>query len=319
MRHEEQYRVDPTSRSDIWVKRLLYPMHTAPTTAGPVAVGTGLAIQYGVANLWLALTIFLGGWLVHMGGVVWDNYANLQHNTRDPEHRVLLKALEIGTLNLQQLKYVSLLLLAAGTLIGMVPVYYGGLPALAFGFFAALGAYAYSGGPYPLKNYGLSELLFFSVFGLAGVAATFYIQAAHLSSGFPLLPPEGSLPAVAWLAGVPAGVLITNILTIDDIRDADFDRAKGEGSLVVRLGVRWCMYQIAVLDVIAYIVPLILLMAYDFSAIILLPLVSLPGALLVYRQVWRAEAYADLLPATPRQGMVTLAYCLLFATGLALK
>lgn len=319
MKHELQYRVNPTSHADIWIKCLVYPLHTAPTTAGPVVVGTGLAILYDVARFWLALAFFVGGWLVHTAGLIWNNYANLRRQSDDPEHRVLHEAIEIGTVSLQQLRNVSLLLLAAGGLVGLVPMYYGGLPAIAFGLFAALGAYSYSSGPYPLKNYGLSQLLFFSVFGLAGVAGSFYVQAAaHLTSALPLLPPEGSLPAVAWLAGVPPGALITNILTIDDIRDVDFDRPKGEASLAVRFGARWCKYQIALLNVIAYIVPFIILIAYDLSVAVLLPLLSLPGALLVLRQVWRGESYDELLSASPRQGMVTFAYCLLFATGLAL-
>ena len=111
--------------------------------------------------------------------------------------------------------------------------------------------------------------------------------------------------------------LITNILIIDNIRDLEFDQAKGETTLAVLIGRRGSYIEYSLLLAFAYLVPLGFWLLGSRSGWVLLPWLSLPYALLVTRRVISARSYAELMPLTPQAGQVVLAYALLFAVGLA--
>ena len=49
----------------------------------------------------------------------------------------------------------------------------------------------------------------------------------------------------------------------------------------------------------------------------LLPLITLPLAVMVARAVWTRDNFAELVPMTPRMAMLTVAYSVCLAVGLA--
>ena len=53
---------------EIWIRLLLYPSHTLPTSAAPVLVGIGLAVSDHILAPMPILIGFLASWLVHAGG-----------------------------------------------------------------------------------------------------------------------------------------------------------------------------------------------------------------------------------------------------------
>lgn len=307
------------TRRDVWLRMLLYPRHTLPTAIAPVLVASALAWHDGVFDWSAALAAFAAGWLVQLGGVVADNYNNLRRHGDDLEHPEFVEALKRGVVSLGELRWAIIGCYAAATLIGLHLVYLGGVPILVIGLLSIAASLAYSSGPFPLgDNLGLGDPLFFVFFGLVSVMASYYVQAAA-QAGQPLAAatvPAGITP-VSFLASLPIAALCTNILVIDNIRDLKFDQAKNERTLAVLIGPRASHVEYLLLLALAYAVPFLLFFRGSFGPLIFLPLLSVPYAVHVARQVMRTTDYLALLPMTPRAAQVLLTYAALFAIGIA--
>ncbi len=142
----------------------------------------------------------------------------------------------------------------------------------------------------------------------------YYVQAATV------LGPEHwreALPLVAVAVSLPIGAMITNILIIDDIRDYDFDKIKGKNTIAVCFGKFYSRCEFLGLLTFAYLSPFWLWRAWGFSAWVLLPLATLPLAAGIARAVWTHDQFEELVPMTPRLAMLTVAYSVCLALGLA--
>ena len=303
------------TRREVWTRKLLYPGHTFPTAIAPIVVAIGLAWHDRVFTGLPVLLAFLAGWLIQFGGVVTDNYTNLLRSPSDREHPELVEAIESGLLSLADLKATILGSFAAAALFGLALFAMAGWPVIVIGLASILASWAYSAGPFPFGRHGFADPLFFLFFGTVSVLGGYYVQAAVV------LGPEHwreALPLAAVAVSLPIGALITNILIIDDIRDWEFDRVKGKNTVAVRFGRIASRVEFLALLGFAYLAPFWLWRSYDFSAWVLLPLLTLPPAMLIARAVWTKDHYGDLLPMTPRLAMLTVGYSVLLAIGLAL-
>lgn len=306
------------TRRDVWVHMLLYPGHTLPTAAAPVLVAVALALHDGLVRPWAALAAFVAGWLVQLGGVFTDNYANLSRHPDDAEHADFVEAVRTGVISLGELRLAILACYAIAIAAGATLLPAGGVPLLVIGIAAIVASLAYSVGPFPLGDRALGDPLFFLFFGPVSVVGAYYAQAA-VAAGvpFPSGAPAGTLPWTALVAGLGVGALTTNILVIDNIRDLEYDRSKGEWTIAVLIGRRWSQVEYLALLAFAYAVPF-WFAARGFGPQALLPLASLPWALVVARRVIGAPTRDSMQPLTPQAGTVLLAYCVLLAIGLAL-
>lgn len=306
------------SRRDVWVRKLLYPGHTLPTVAAPVAVAVGLAIHDHVFAAVPALFALLAGWLIQVGGVLTDNYENLVQQPEDREHPELVTALTRGTLTLSGLKAAICACYVLALLAGVYLLYIAGIAVLFIGLVSIGASWLYSAGPYPVGKHGLADPLFFLFFGVVSVVGAYYVQAApmHGASLSTLVVPD-ALPLAAFALSLPIGALTTNILIVDDIRDREFDVVKGKRTVAVRFGKQWSRAEFIGLLTFSYLAPLWFWMGYGFSAWILLPLLTVPYALTTARAVLTLEQFEDLVPMTPRAGRLLLAYALLLAIGAA--
>lgn len=303
------------TRREVWTRKLIYPGHTFPTAIAPIIVSIGLAWHDRVFAALPVLLAFLAGWLIQFGGVVTDNYTNLVRSPKDREHPELVEAIESGLLSLADLKATILASFALAVVFGLALYAMAGWPVIAIGLASIAASWAYSAGPFPFGRHGFADPLFFLFFGTVSVLGGYYVQAAVT------LGPEHwreALPLAAVAVSLPIGALITDILIIDDIRDWEFDRVKGKNTVAVRFGKIYSRCEFVALMAFAYLAPFWLWRSYDFSAWVLLPLATLPLAVMVARTVWTKDRYIDLLPMTPRLAMLTVAYSTCLAIGLAL-
>jgi 1,4-dihydroxy-2-naphthoate octaprenyltransferase len=167
---------------------------------------------------------------------------------------------------------------------------------------ALMAAVLYSGGPRPYGALGFGELSVFVFFGLAATAGTALLQA-------------GRVPAAAWWASVPVGLLAVAILVANNLRDIPTDAAGGKRTLAVRLGdrrTRW-VYRGTVSGAFAAVGIGAALGGLPPAA--LLVLLALPLAAVVMVQVGRA-AGAELVPVLVRTAALHLLTGLLLALGL---
>jgi len=305
--------VDPTSRRDVWLKKLVYPMHTVPTALAPVVVGVGLAAGDDVFALRSALVVFLFGWLVQLGGVLADNYFNLVRYHDDAEHPALVYAVDNGVIELGEIKRVTVAVFVLAALVATYLVAVGGVPVIVVGVASVAVSVFYS---LELTDVPLHDLYFFLFFGPISVGGTYYMQAvSHLPVSFPTWLPLGTLPLAVVAAGVPVGAITAAILVVDNVRDLEFDREKADLTLAVVIGERWSRVEFDALLALAYLMPPVLSLWTDLGPWVLLPLLSLPYAAVVRRQWARAHTYSELLPMSPRTGRFLVLYSVLLAVG----
>jgi 1,4-dihydroxy-2-naphthoate polyprenyltransferase len=96
-------------------------------------------------------------------------------------------------------------------------------PLVALIVFGALSAYFYTAPPFALKNRGFGDIQVMLSFALLMVFGAFYVQTETLSW----------LPLIAAL---PIGLLVVDILHINNLRDLATDRAAGLTTIAIALG-----------------------------------------------------------------------------------
>lgn len=307
----------PSARN-IWVDLLVYPTHSLPTAAQPVLVGLGLAVHHDVLAPWPALVGFLGSWVIHVAGLFTDNHELLRRHPKLPEHPELVRAVELGTLRLATLRAAigACLLLAVAT----APYLYriGGAPVLALGALGIVTSLSYNGGPWAYARRGQADPLFVAMFGVVGVAGTYFIQAAAVHGAPEPWRLLASLPLPVYLVGLPVGALVTAVLLVDDIRDHEFDRVKGWRTGAVRRGPDFVRAEIAALVAFAYAAPFGSWLLLGLGPWMLLPLASLPMAVGALRTLFTVRERVRLIPLTPRMAAVGLVYSALLGLALAL-
>ena len=302
----------------VWIDLLLYPSHTLPTAAAPVAVAVGLAIHDHVFMPLPALLAFLASWLVHTGGIFVDNYQLVFDHPDVPEHPELLQGLADGTLTPRSLRFAIGLSFLGAALAGVWLVPIAGLPAVILGVIGVVASVGYAVGPAPQVKHGVAEPVFFVMFGIVAVAGAYYVQAIAARGIAPgWLPAMQALPPPVFVIGLPVGALVAAILVIDDIRDAAFDAAKGWRTNAVRFGRGWSRAEFTALVVFAYATPVWFWLGLGFGPQILLPLLTAPMAVYITHAVRTYDRRDDLIPFTPRASLLSLAFAVLLAIGVA--
>lgn len=307
----------PTTRT-VWIDLLLYPTHSLPTAAAPVLVGVGLAVHDGVLAWSPALVGFLGSWFIHVAGVFTDNHELLRLHPGVPEHPELTRAIADGTLRLSTLRLAIAACLGLALLTAPYLHAIGGWPVLALGALGIAVSLSYNGGPWAYVRRGLADPVFTWMFGMVAVPAIYWIQAAAQPGAPEPWTLLRALPASAWLVGLPCGALVTSVMLIDDLRDIEFDSAKGWRTGAVRFGPAFSAAEITLLVAFAYLAPVLSWLLLGLGAGVLLPLLSAPLAWRVVRAVRSAPNRTALVPLTPRMAGLSLLHSALLAAGLAL-
>ncbi len=270
----------------------------------PVIVGTAVAIAEGAFSAGPALAALLGASLIQIG----TNFANdyFDHvKGADTEDRLgPTRVTQSGLISPQAVRRATALTFGASALVGAYLIWLGGWPILAIGVASILSGLAYTGGPYPLGYNGLGDVFVFVFFGLVAVTATDYVQALEWST-------------TALMASIPVGLLSTAILVVNNYRDIDTDRIAGKRTLAVRLGASATRWQYALIVLGAYLVPLVQWATLGANAWILLPLISLPLAVVRVRSIWQKSG-TQLNALLAQTAQLLALYGLLYAVGIVL-
>ncbi len=200
----------------------------------PTLIGGALAYSYfldGAAFNWLYFSLtLLGVALLHLASNVLNDYFDVKDGTDDANNEYFLqysggsRAIELGLITLEGTKRLGITLLVAALVIGLYLTYATGLPTLIIGLVGMAIGYFYTAPPVRLvARHGLGELGIALAFGPLVTLGTVYVLTQELS-------------ALAFLAGVPAGLLTANILLINEFPDAKSDATTGKNHLVVTFG-----------------------------------------------------------------------------------
>jgi 1,4-dihydroxy-2-naphthoate octaprenyltransferase len=200
----------------------------------------------------------------------------------------------------------SLMALTLGAAIGAYLVWRTGWPILVLGVIGGATGFFYTAPPLKLGYRGLGEIFIFLDFGVLPVLGAQYVQTL----GF---------DAVGLVAAVPVGLLMMNVLWINQFQDVDADGAVGKRHWVVRLGRRTAAKVHALVFLLSYAVIAAGIVGGILPGPTALALLSLPIALRAAAVALRH--YDDpkrLIPANVGTIATHLTTSLLIALGLAI-
>lgn len=290
------------SRRQIWL--LAARPKTLPAAAAPVVVGTAAAFSDGAVRWGPALAALLGALLLQIGSNLANDVFDYKKGADATGRLGPVRVTQAGLLTPGQVLAGMWLTFGLAALIGLYLVWVGGWPIMAVGLAAIVSAIAYTGGPFPLSYHGLGDLFVFIFFGLVAVTGTYYVQAGAVSS------------LAVWVAA-PVGLLVVNILVVNNLRDIDSDRAAGKKTLAVRLGAGGARAEYMLLLALAYAAPPLMWLVGVASGWVLLAWLSMPAAAASIRLVLR-QTGRPLNQALAGSARLALVYALLLAAGLVL-
>jgi 1,4-dihydroxy-2-naphthoate octaprenyltransferase len=291
----------PSGKLTLWL--LAARPRTLTAALVPVAVGSACAHRVGGFALMPALAALFGAFLIQIG----TNFANdvFDHEKgADTEARVgPTRAVAAGLVSGRAMRLAMVAAFGMATLAGAYLAWVGGWPIVAIGIASIVSGIAYTGGPFPLGYHGLGDLFVMVFFGFVAVAGTAYVEV-------------GTVPEIAWWASVPVGALATAILVVNNVRDRETDAVAGKRTLAVRFGRRFGEAEYGLLLLAAYVTPAALYAMGRVGAVVLLPVVTMPWALILQRRLVTTDGPAlnALLGGTAQ---LLLVFGLLFAVGLA--
>ena len=275
---------------------------TLPVAAAPVVVGTAVAFSAGEARLLPALAAGLGA----LGLQVASNLANDLFDFEsgaDAEDRIgPARASQLGLLDSSQMWLGMAVVLGLTVGVGFYLLAVAGWPVVAVGVLSIVAALAYTGGPWPFGYKGLGDPAVFFFFGVVAVTGTYYVQALAWSMS-------------AFLASLPVGALATAILVVNNVRDIESDARAEKNTLAVRLGRRFGIMEYAGLMVLAYGLLPVFWLGLDRSFFVLLPLLSLPRAIGLWRILSREVEGPPLNAALAGTAQLSLFFSILLAVG----
>ncbi len=290
------------SKLKIWI--LASRPKTLPAAAAPIFVGTAVAFTSNEQNYWAASIALICSLLIQIGtNFVNDLYDFLKG--ADDENRVgPTRVLAAGWISQAEMKRAIATVFGITFLLGLFLVYHAGWIILLVGIISIISGYAYTAGPYPLAYNGLGDVFVFLFFGVVATVGTYYVQTLHYS----------------WfvlLASVPVGLLIANILVVNNYRDAIEDKKKDKNTLAVIFGKKFAQTQYYFSVLLSYIIPIYVFIQFNTSPFILFPLLSLPFAIKLIFEIKTKEG-KSLNKTLELTAKLSILFSFLFAVGIIL-
>ncbi|MGE5797634.1 MAG: 1,4-dihydroxy-2-naphthoate polyprenyltransferase [Ignavibacteria bacterium] len=270
----------------------------------PVMVGSAVAFNEGKLIPLYSLIAIICSVLLQIGANftndLYDHLKGADTNKRKGPKRVLAS----GIISVNEMRKGILIVFAAAFIFGLILVYFEGPVILAIGIISILAGLAYTAGPYPLAYRGLGDIFVFMFFGIIGTVGTYYLHTNNLS-------------LVSFIASIPVGSLITNILVVNNYRDFEEDKAAGKFTLAVKLGKTFTRYQFLFLLVLSFFIPAVLFLFLNFSFLIFLPYLTLPAAFKIIMMLYKLEG-TQLNATLELTAKLSALYGLLFSAGIIL-
>ena len=277
---------------------------TLPAAAAGVITGTALALHNGHFRFGPVLAALLVALLLQIGSNLANDVYDYERGTDAGERHGPTRVTQAQLLTPAQVKAGMFVVFGLAGLLGLYLASVAGWVVILIGLSAILSAIAYTGGPFPLGYHGLGDLFVFIFFGVAAVAGTYFVQA-------------GTVSAQAWWMSIPIGLLIVDILVVNNLRDIHADRVAGKHTLAVRLGEHGSRVQYIILLALSYLILPMLVLIDILPWQSLLAWLSFPLGWRTW-QIVREQAGRPLNAALAGTGQTTLVYSLLFFVGMLL-
>jgi len=197
-----------------------------PKTLGaalsPVLVGTAAGSLDGPTNWPRAVAAAVVALALQVGVNYANDYSDGVRGT-DRERRGPIRLTATGLATPRAVRTAALVSFGVAAVVGSVLSIVVAPWLLVVGLAAIVAAVTYTGGPRPYGYAGLGEVMVLVFFGFVATVGSAYVQHA-------------TLPGVAWVAALAAGLPACGILLANNVRDVETDRVSGKRTLAVRIG-----------------------------------------------------------------------------------
>ena len=288
------------TKTQIWL--LAIRPKTLPAAGAGVITGTALAFLDGKFAFAPALAALIGALLLQIGSNLANDVFDYLRGAESKERLGPLRVTQAGLLTPKEVQIGMWATFSLAALIGIYLIFVAGWAILLIGLTAILAAIAYTG---PISDRGLGDIFVFLYFGVAAVVGTYYVQALSTSP-------------TAWWMSIPIGLLIVNILVVNNLRDIDADKAAGKITMAVRMGQAATRKEYVILLAISYLILPLLLGLGLASSWTMLVWISVPFAIRVNRIV-QTQSGRPLNQALAGTGQIALFYSVLFLVGIVLE
>jgi 1,4-dihydroxy-2-naphthoate octaprenyltransferase len=279
---------------------------TLTAAVGPVVLGWGMAATTGTFRWGAGLAALFGSVMIQIGTNLVNDVVDFSRGADTEERAGPTRVTQTGLLTSGQVWSGVLVTFGSAALAGLYLALTAGWPVAVLGLAAVLAGIAYTAGPFPLAYIGLGDLFVFIFFGFGAVCGTVFVTS-------------GTLPESAWWGGAAAGALIVNILVVNNIRDIDTDKTAGRRNIPVVFGRGAAEWEFALMLVLAFAVPPILICKGFASPWVMLSYLSLPRGVRLWSTLRSGLKGPPLNPILGQAAQMVLLYCALFAAGLLLN
>lgn len=251
----------------------------------------------------------LGVILLHLGSNVMNDYFDVKDGTDGANNDYFLqfsggsRAIELGLITLEGTKRLGLGLMGAAFVIGAYLSWQTGWTTFLIGMAGLLIGYLYTAPPVRLvARRGLGEFSIALAFGPLVTAGMVYVLTQELSF-------------MAFLIGLPVGLLTANILLINEFPDAASDALTGKNHLVVTFGKARATYLYLGIVLAAFIANMLIVWLLPGTDLwlLLVSVFSVLGGLLIFRHI-RAHYQSRALVVSNKNTIALSALTGLFTT-----
>jgi len=232
----------------------------------PVLVGTALAISYDEFRPVTFLAALVGSVFLQIGTNLANDYSDAKRGADSADRLGPVRVTSAGLIAPRRVLHATWLAFAVAVAAGVYMATVAGPLILAVGAASILAGVLYTGGPRPYGYAGMGELFVFLFFGLVAVNGSYYVQLEELD-------------VVPFVLSVATGLLATEIIIVNNVRDIETDRRAGKRTLAVRIGRERTRVLYVALLAGAFVVLGLAPLLTEAPAEILLALLSAPLAL----------------------------------------
>ena len=234
----------------------------------PVMVGASLAKEHNLFSATPVLLCLIFALVIQIASNFANDYYDFLKGADGSQRLGPKRVVAAGLITPAKMRLAMILTLCIAFFVGLALLPYGGMILLWIGVASLVCAVAYTGGPFPLAYLGLGDIFVIAFFGIIAVAFTFYVQT-------------GNFVADVWWAGLAVGLIINNLLVVNNYRDIEEDRLSNKKTLAVRFGPSFsliqlrlqtfgaifCAYWISAVDKWLYLLPTLSILIFGFTIV----------------------------------------------------
>lgn len=208
-----------------WVEAIR--LRTLPASISGVLAGTGCACHMHGFRLLPCIICLLFAVMAQIVSNFANEYFDYRNGLDAKGREGFRRGVTEGDISPRAMLNAVIILMAVTCALGCSLLIWGGWWLIPIGIAIAVFAIAYSAGPWPLSHHGLGEIAVVIFFGIVPVTLTAYLQTGSWS----VLP-------LALPLSLALGLMIANIMIVNNYRDYADDRKVGKRTLAVIIGTR---------------------------------------------------------------------------------